>query len=286
MKFASFNVQYGVGLDGKFDPERIVGAVRGADVVAMQEVTRNLPRNSHADLPEIFSALMPDYYHVFGAGTVAEGGSGIVEGRMHMRFTEFGNMVLSRYPILATRNLLLPRSRTYDRLNIQRSALECLIAAPTGPVRAYSVHLDHRNPAERIAQIEFLKDCLSNYARDGGAVTGGVEFGFPDLPHTDDYVVMGDFNMMPEQPEYVAMVGPKDLYYGRTASAAFPTDALDALGKRMPADYTWEEPGHPQIRQYLDYCFVSGTLVPRLKDGWVDEGCIASDHKPVWVEIA
>ncbi len=285
MKFVSFNVQYGVGLDGKFDPERIVGAIQGGDVVAMQEVTRNLPRNSHADLPDIFSALMPDFYHAFGCGAVTDAGSSVVDSRMRMRFTEFSNMVLSRYPILATRNLLLPRSRTYDRLNIQRSALECLIDAPAGPIRVYSVHLDHRSPAERIAQIEFLRDCLSNYAKNGGAVTGGVEFGFPDLPQTDDYVVMGDFNMMPEQPEYIAMAGPKDLYYGRTASAAYPSEALEMLGRRKLDDYTWEEPGDPEIRQYLDYCFVSGTLAPRLKDGWVDRDCIASDHKPVWVEM-
>ena len=285
MKFASFNVQYGVGLDGKFDPARVIDAVRGADVIAMQEVTRNLPRNSQADLPENFSALLPEFYHAFGASATTDGGSSVVDGRMQMRFTEFGNMILSRHPILATRNILLPRSRTYDKLNIQRSALECLIAAPGGAIRVYSVHLDHRSPAERIAQIAFLKDRLAGYASEGGAVTGGGEFGFPELPHTDDYIVMGDFNMMPEQPEYLAMVGPKDLYYGRTASAAFPVDALDRLGKRGEGDYTWEEPGHPDIRQYLDYCFVSGTLVSRLKDGWVDADCIASDHKPVWVEI-
>jgi endonuclease/exonuclease/phosphatase family metal-dependent hydrolase len=204
---------------------------------------------------------------------------------MRMRHLEFGNMVLSRHLILATRNILLPRSRTYDRLNLQRSALECLILTPSGPIRVYSVHLDHRGPAERIAQIEFLREHLANYAKEGGAVTGGAEFGFPELPHSDHYVVMGDFNMIPERPEYVAMVGPKDLYYGRTATAAFPVDVLDRLGKRCDDDFTWQEPGRPDVRQYLDYCFVSGTLVSRVKDGWVDTDCIASDHKPVWVEI-
>lgn len=285
MKFASFNVQYGFGLDGKFDPNRVIDAVRGADIIAMQEVTRNLPRNSQADLPDIFSELLPDYFHVFGAGTMADAGSRISGGRTHMRFVEFGNMILSRHPILAVRNILLPRGRTYDKLNIQRSALECLIATPTGVMRVYSVHLDHRSPAERIAQIAFLKERLANYAGEGGAVTGGSEFGFPELPHTDDYVVMGDFNMIPEQPEYLAMVGPKDLYYGRTASAAFPLDALDHLGKRAEGDYTWQEPAHPEIQQYLDYCFVSGPLAGRLKDGWVDVDCTASDHKPVWLVI-
>jgi len=285
MKFVSFNVQFGIGLDGKYDPERIVEALAGADIIAMQEVSRNFPKNSQADLPEVFSSLLPDFFHVYGAGTKTEWGSSLVNGRMRMRHLEFGNMVLSRYPILATRNILLPRSRTYDKLNLQRSALECLLLTPSGAIRVYSVHLDHRGPAERITQIAFLRKHLANYAKEGGAVTGGAEFGFPELPHSDHYVVMGDFNMIPEQPEYVAMVGPKDLYYGRTATAAFPVDVLDRLGKRCDDDFTWQEPGHPDIRQYLDYCFISGTLVSRLKDGWVDTDCIASDHKPVWVEM-
>lgn len=285
MKFVSFNVQYSIGLDGKYDPGRIIEAVRGADVIAMQEVSRNLPRNGGADLPEIFAGLLPDRYHAFGPGAVADAGSEMIDGRMRMRFVEFGNMILSRHPILAVRNILLPRSRTYDRLNIQRSALECLIASPSGPIRVYSVHLDHRSPAERIAQIEYLRKCLSGYANEGGAVTGGSEFGFPELPHSDDFVVMGDFNVMPEQPEYVAMAGPRDLYYGRTANAAFPIDALDRLGRRAKDDFTWEKPDQPEVRHYLDYCFVSASLACRLRDGWVDAACIASDHKPVWVEI-
>lgn len=285
MKFASFNVQYGIGLDGQYNAARIVEAVRDADVIAMQEVTRNFGRNGDADLPEVFAGLLPDFYHAFGAGMITNAGSAVVDGRMRMRFCEFGNMILSRHPVLAIRNILLPRSRTYDRLNLQRSALECLIDAPGGPIRVYSVHLDHRSPAERVMQIEFLKARLANYALEGGAVTGGGEFGFRDLPHTADYVVMGDFNMMPEQPDYVAMVGPKDLYYGRTANALSPIDALDRLGKRQDGDYTWQEPGQPEVRQYLDYCFVSGSLAGRLRDGWVDVGCVASDHKPVWVEM-
>lgn len=285
MKFASFNVQYGIGLDGDYNAARIADAVRDADVIAMQEVTRNFGRNGDADLPEVFAGLLPDFHHAFGAGMVTDAGSAKVDGRMRMRFCEFGNMILSRHPILAVRNILLPRRRTYDRLNLQRSALECLIDAPGGAIRVYSVHLDHRNPAERISQIAFLKERLAQYGVEGGAVTGGGEFGFSELPHTDDYVVMGDFNMMPEQPEYLAMAGPRDLYYGRTANAASPLDALDRLGKRSEGDFTWEEPGKPEVRQYLDYCFVSGSLAGRLRDGWVDASCVASDHKPVWVEV-
>lgn len=286
MKFVSFNIQYGLGLDGKFNVQRIADAIRDADIIALQEVTRNLPKNSRADLPEVIAGLLPEFFHAFGAGAVTDAGSAIVDGRARMRQVEFGNMILSRHPILATRNILLPRSRTFDHLNLQRSALEALIGTPTGAIRVYSVHLDHRSPEERISQIAFLKARIVNYAHEGGAVSGGAEFGFPELPSPEDYVIMGDFNMKPEQPEYIAMAGASDLYYGRTPSSSSPTDALDRLGKRGDGSYTWEEPGKPDIRQYLDYCFLSASLLPRLKEGWVDETCIASDHKPVWVEIA
>jgi endonuclease/exonuclease/phosphatase family metal-dependent hydrolase len=283
MKFISFNIQFGFGLDGRYSPERIAGALEGADIVALQEVTRNFPKNSQADLPAVFADLMGQYFHVFGAGTDTDAGSAIEGGKVHMRRLQFGNMILSRYPILSTRNILLPRTRTYDKLNLQRSALEAVIATPTGALRVYSVHLDHRDPSERIQQINFIKDRATHYAIEGGAVTGGAEFGFAEIPNADDYVIMGDFNMLPESPEYIAMMGPKDIYYGRTARATGPVDAHAHLGGAGPDAYTWEEPGKPEIRQYLDYCFVSASLAGRVKSAGIDEACIASDHKPIWV---
>ena len=36
MRFASYNIQYGKGKDGKFDLARICAALEGADVIALQ----------------------------------------------------------------------------------------------------------------------------------------------------------------------------------------------------------------------------------------------------------
>ena len=41
MQFASYNIQFGFGKDGKNDLARIAGEVRGADVIALQEVERH-----------------------------------------------------------------------------------------------------------------------------------------------------------------------------------------------------------------------------------------------------
>ncbi|HMN61896.1 MAG TPA: endonuclease/exonuclease/phosphatase family protein, partial [Anaerolinea sp.] len=74
---------------------------------------------------------------------------------------------------------------------------------------------------------------LVTHLGNGGPVIQ-QEQGLQRLQGVPNVIVMGDFNMMPEQPEYVAMVGPKDLYYGRTASAGSPLDALAAVRADPP----------------------------------------------------
>lgn len=285
MKFVSYNIQYGFGQDGRFDPDRIAASLRGADVIALQEVTRGYSRNDYADLVESFSAAFPDYFCAFGAGSDVLVDHQAVEGRLKERRFQFGNMVLSRFPIRASRNLLLPRRRTYDRLNLQRSALEVVIDAPGGALRVYSVHLDHVSPDERIAQIDFLKERVFGYPFEGGALTGAIEFAVADPPLPEDFLVMGDFNMEPESPEYIAMVGRNDAYYGRAPRAGLPTDVEAHLKARPEGGYSWiSEDG--SRRMHLDYCFVSGGLVSRLKTCRVDVSARGSDHFPVWVELS
>ena len=158
MKCVTYNIQYGIGMDGRYDLERIAESVRGADVIALQEVARNNPENGGRDMVAELRELLPDYFSVYGAPFTVDMGSAVENGRAVDRHFTFGNMVLSRTPILSSRNHLLPRMRTFDRLNLQRGALEALVASPIGPVRFYSIHLDHTSPRERIAQIRCLLD--------------------------------------------------------------------------------------------------------------------------------
>ncbi|MCV0395231.1 MAG: endonuclease/exonuclease/phosphatase family protein [Rhizobiaceae bacterium] len=290
MKCVTYNIQYGIGLDGRYDLERIVDAVRGADLIALQEVTRNSPENQGRDMVAEMIALLPDYFHVFGAPYGVDMGSAVEEGVAVTRAFEFGNMILSRAPILATRNLLLPRMRTYDRINLQRGALEALVAAPFGPVRFYSVHLDHTSPAERIAQIRFLMGRATRYSIEGGAVTGTSERGFPEPPHPDDFVLMGDFNTEPDSPEYREITGIPDVDYGQTRRAGLAVDAAIASGDtKTGRTITWidsRRQDDPTRRRCLDYCFVHPGLAPRIRGCRVDEAAVGSDHRPVWLELA
>ena len=54
VKVVTYNIQYGVGLDGRYDLERIIDAVKDADIIAFQEVTRGFreqrgPRHGRRD---------------------------------------------------------------------------------------------------------------------------------------------------------------------------------------------------------------------------------------------
>ena len=55
MIFASYNIQYGTGRDGRVDLARVAAAVAYADVVALQEVERRLTesvrRHLMSDVP-------------------------------------------------------------------------------------------------------------------------------------------------------------------------------------------------------------------------------------------
>ncbi len=285
MRFASYNIQYGIGLDGRFDPERIAASLEGADIIALQEVTRGFHRNGHVDLVARFEALFPGHFTAFHAPCDIDIGSAVEDGRAVSRRFQFGNLILSRWPILSTRLIALPRTRTISPMNLQRGATEALIATPGGPLRVYSVHLDHVLPAERIAQIRFLKDRMLGYPLEGGGITGAADFGYAEPPHPFDFVVMGDFNMQPETPEYCAMVGSRDAYYGRSLRLENPVDTLAHLGRLTPESYSWVHPEDHDRRMHLDYSFISAGLVPRLKDAWTDYAATGSDHLPIGFEL-
>jgi endonuclease/exonuclease/phosphatase family metal-dependent hydrolase len=287
MRLVTYNIQYGIGLDGRYDVERIASAVRGADVIALQEVCRNNPNNGGRDMVAEMAEALPEYFSVYGSNFEANIGSHIAKGRAVTSTFQLGNMVLSRTPIHLSRNLLLPRSRSIEALNFQRGALEALIETPLGFVRFYSTHLDHRSPVERISQIRFLRERLLNYPLEGGGLSGLAEVGLPEPPCPEDFVVMGDFNMLAGSPEYSEIAGLPDHEVGMPLSAGLAVDAAQYLG--VDDLTTRVDPKHPDDagrHKRIDYVFTSASLAGSLKRLWVDRQAVGSDHLPVWVELA
>ncbi|WP_378947252.1 endonuclease/exonuclease/phosphatase family protein [Mesorhizobium sp. ANAO-SY3R2] len=286
MKLVTYNTQYGVGRDGRYDLARIAAAVDGADIIALQEVTRNFMRNNGADMVAGLAELLPDHFHVFGAAMDVDFGMVGDDGKPANKRLQLGNMVLSRWPIVSSRNLLLPRSLRLNRGNLQRAALEALVMAPTGPLRVYSVHLDHVNLEERMAQIRHLKERVYAYPMEGGAISGAIEYGFPELPCPEEFVLLGDFNMVPGSPEHHAMIGAPDPVEGAQIVAHHPVDAFRLAGGIPDGSATWTDATRPENTRLIDYAFVQANLAAKVKSIRIDTEASGSDHQPVWLELA
>jgi endonuclease/exonuclease/phosphatase family metal-dependent hydrolase len=99
-------------------------------------------------------------------------------------------------------------------------------------------------------------------------------------------LVLGDFNLTPDWPEYAAMVGPMDPDVGRLSYADGFVDAWVAAGHGEHDGVTYKAAPNRWPRDLrIDYCFVSAGLASRIRRAWIDSAAIASDHQPVWTDL-
>lgn len=266
----TYNIQYGIGLDGRYDMERIVDTVREADVIALQEVTRGFVRNGGRDMVAEIEALLPDRFSCFHMPADIDFGSRLEDGKALQTRFQFGNMILSRWPILSSRGHLLPRSLRTASLNLQRGALEALIVTPDGPFRFYSVHLDHIDPEERLEQIAALKEIAFSAPHTGLSITGLGEFGFDELPRAEDFVLLGDFNMEPDLSEYRDMLSENGHLVDATAG---------------DSGWSWVDPADRSRVKRLDYGFATPGFAGMVTGTRVDQSQEGSDHMPVWLSV-
>jgi endonuclease/exonuclease/phosphatase family metal-dependent hydrolase len=139
LRVATYNIHRCRGLDGRTRPQRIIAVLSSidADVVALQEVVGAGPRGGgHAE--EIGAAL--------GMGW-------IMSSARLLRGHQFGNTVLSRFPI--TQHLEHDLSwKTCEPRRLQRVD----VAVNGSTLHVYNVHLgtallERRHQAERLAEI-------------------------------------------------------------------------------------------------------------------------------------
>ncbi|MCK5622306.1 MAG: hydrolase, partial [Alphaproteobacteria bacterium] len=108
MKIVTYNIQFGLGKDGRFDLERIASEVDGADIIALQEVERHWKRSGNVDQPAQLAQILSHYYWVYGPYFDVDASTSLPGGGIENVRRQFGNMILSKTPILSTRLFPLP----------------------------------------------------------------------------------------------------------------------------------------------------------------------------------
>ena len=286
VRFTSYNTQWCTGLDGVTDVDRVAREIGDSDIIALQEIDRFWGRSAMADQPAELSRRLPKYHWAYGPGIDMDASIVGDDGHVLNRRRQFGNMVLSRWPILAVRNHMLPKRHLLGPMSLQRAALETVVHLPDGPCRVVSTHLAHAAATERLAQIGRLRKILRR-APDDGAPWSGRDYethwaeDAPQQTPPSRTVVMGDFNMLPQSAEYDRMCGPADAKYGPLSTMDGLSDAWVAAGGAEDAAAATVPDG-----RRIDFVFVTGTLTDAVRGVSVDSKATGSDHWPVHMELA
>lgn len=284
MRFATYNIQYGFGQDGEYDLKRIVDAVSDADIICMQEVTTGWRACNNDHQPDVMAGLL-NRYRVFGPGYDLDSSITDAEGRVVNARREFGNMVLSRWPIVYSRMHSLPRpvdENVPDRkTDLPRCALEAVIEVPGQPLRVISVHLSHQSRLQRLSQVAMLRSLLKGLPGEcplwqQSRPAGDPWFEDRQVPAVKiPTLLAGDFNFQPGDPEYAAILDASDGFR--------VTDAWTASGTQGGRAKTCvESDGSLTV---LDYVFTTGELAATVTGAIVRSDWQGSDHFPVVIDF-
>jgi len=202
LRVMTYNIHHGEGLDGKVDLLRIAQLIQreGAEIVALQEVDKGVARTARRDFPAELAALT-GMTCVFSNNFSFQGG-------------EYGNAVLTRFPVLRATNTPFQMLRVGE----QRGLMQLVLDIHGRELVFMNTHIDYRpDDAERMLNAGEIETRIKLYA------------GRP-------IILCGDFNATPESrvgrrlsenfEDTWARVGQGD---GFTIPASLPTKRIDYI---------------------------------------------------------
>ena len=283
MKLITWNIQWGCGVDGRVDLERIVRTARAIadfDVICFQEIADNFPGlrgNDAADQFARLAELLPGYAGVEGCGVDVSG-----EGSRRRRF---GNAIFSRFAVLSARRHALPWPADPGKKTMPRVAVEATIQASMGPLRVTTTHLEYYSDVQRRAQARRLRSLhdeacqrsrsAAQFQNEESNVT------FNPSPQAADAILTGDFNFAPENPAY------GDIQQPLAGGGPGYRDAWTIAHGHAPHPPTFcvHDKAYAKQPYCCDFIYVSEGLAGRVQDVSVDSQTQASDHQPVLLEL-
>jgi endonuclease/exonuclease/phosphatase family metal-dependent hydrolase len=160
----TYNIHHGEGLDRKIDLERIAKLITEAkaDIVGLQEVDRGCERTQKRDLPAELAQLTGMAVH-FEKNIDFQGG-------------EYGNAILSRFPIKRAKNTHYAMLRAGE----QRGVLQLVLDVQGREVLFLNTHIDYRpDDAERLKNADELRQIVTAAGKT-------------------PVIMVGDFNAVPQ----------------------------------------------------------------------------------------
>jgi endonuclease/exonuclease/phosphatase family metal-dependent hydrolase len=284
MELITWNVQWCRGVDLVVDAARIVAHARRLadfDVLCLQEIADNYPDprlggNDGDDQFARLAQLLPGFTAIPGVAVDQPADDG--------RRRRFGNMILSRLPVVQVYRHVLPYPLDAGVPGMPRIAIEAIVRTASGDVRVVTTHLEYYSARQRMAQVDALRAIYAEghaYARDA-TVTIDDGGPFQTFVRPRATVITGDCNFEPDSPEYRRMLAPFDDATPPLVDAwhvAHPGIAHPSTFKI----YQKDEPTDPEL--HCDFIFVGDELRSRVRAVRVDGQTQASDHQPVILSL-
>ncbi len=232
----SYNIHHGEGADGQLDLARIADVIKHskADIVALQEVDVRVSRSRNVDQPQHLAQML-DMHVVFGGNIELDGG-------------QYGNAVLSRYPIKSQSNYLLPNTNGGEQRGVLSVELE--IASDTH-VTLLATHLDHRrDPTQRVDSAKYINQLMASDSK------------------SQIFLLAGDLNAAPDS----SVLNEFETRWRRSSLTELATIPVDNPARQIDYVLLARPSSHAQV-------------VAIAKTTRVLDETLASDHRPILAEL-
>jgi endonuclease/exonuclease/phosphatase family metal-dependent hydrolase len=240
LRIMSYNVHGCKGMDNRISTDRIARVIAryDPDVVALQELDAGRLRSSGIDQAEMIARKLEMSFHFHPA--------------FHYQEEQYGNAVLSRYPMALVKKDVLPK--LWNRAFLEfRGAIWVMVDHQGTKINIINTHLSLW-PEERLLQIKTLLD--------------GDWLEHPDC--SGPVILCGDLNMVPNSPVY------------KEICKRFKDSQLMVAGQKPFK--TWFT-GYPFMR--IDHIFVTPEFcVDSIQVSHTALDRSASDHLPIIADLS
>ena len=276
----SWNIQNGFGSDGILSLKRIAQTIvemGEPDIICLQEVSvhMTLQDGSVDDQVQALSSLFEGYTHFFGKAvdTLAADQS---------QREQFGNLILSRYPVHNVFYHHLPQPHDGPIKQMPRQMVELSVQTPSAPLRIMTTHLEYHSARQRQEQVKKIMAIQSEVS--------ALENDPPKAESSGPYVQMirpgrcvlcGDFNFLTNSTEYLEITNPQTQHNPLV-------DAWTLYSSDKPHPPTcgvYDSLQWPQGPHCRDFIFITPNLKDSVKNMTVNTNTNGSDHQPLMLKL-